>query len=128
MVRSKMREHLSGLFGRPICPGTLNVELAAPFVDALPNKIDVAKLGVLPQELGLPGAEVWYEWAAARIGGNFAGIVLHRRAQDYPPNLVELISDRYLRGFLNLSDGDPVEFTIEPEAKSPQELLPVKSA
>ncbi|MBI4219414.1 MAG: DUF120 domain-containing protein [Chloroflexi bacterium] len=123
MVRTKVREHMSGLFGRPICPGTLNVELAEPLADPLPNKMDIAKLGVLPQEIGVEGAEVWYEWAPARIGGSYAGIVLHRRAPDYPPNMVELICDRYLRGFLNLKDGDPIEFTLEPEAKTPQELI-----
>lgn len=94
-----------------IVPGTLNVRLPQPFDGNLEIYLTENDLGV----------EIWRDHAPNRrglrlgeviIAGRYRGFVFQGDEPEYPPDQVELLSDRNLRETLGLRDGDTLEFSL----------------
>jgi CTP-dependent riboflavin kinase len=101
-------QRLTGLI---LVPGTLNVRLPQPFDGLLPWYLTEADLGVpvwrdhAPNRTGIRCGE-------AMIAGRYRGIVFQGDEPEYPPEQVEIMSDRHLRTTLGLHDGDVLAFSL----------------
>jgi CTP-dependent riboflavin kinase len=94
-----------------LVPGTLNVRLSRPFDGTLTGYLTEADLG----------GNVWRDhapyrqgirWGEVLIAGQYRGILFQGDEPEYPPEQVEILSDRHLRTTLALRDGDMLEFTL----------------
>ncbi len=98
-------ERIQRLTGHTISSGTLNVYLPNPFHFRLPNYVTAAELALNTKASG-------FHWAPIVIANKYPGLLVRSTGPGYPPNLVELVSDRNLRQALGLKDGDEIEFTL----------------
>jgi len=94
-----------------LVPGTLNVRLPQPFDGTLPGYLTEDELG----------GNVWRDhaphrqgvrWGEVIIAGRYQGLVFQGDEPEYPPDQVELLSDRHLRDTLGLRDGDTLAFLL----------------
>ena len=94
-----------------LVPGTLNVRLPQPFDGALTGYLTEDDLGGVvwrdhaPHRQGIRFGEVF-------IAGQYRGIMFQGDEPEYPPNLVEIMSDHHLRDMMGLQDGDTLEFAV----------------
>src|SRR5262249_23288124 len=111
MANPSLLRALKRLTDLTLVPGTLNVRLPQPFA--------VILTGYLPSTD--PAGNVWRDHAPdrqgirfgeVRIAGRYRGMVFQGDEPEYPPNLVEIMSDHHLRYTLGLQDGDTLEFTV----------------
>lgn len=99
------------LTGIEIIPGTLNVQLPQPFDSPLKRYSTEEDLGGYVWRDGVSNRS-GVRWGKVLVEGRFRGILFQGDEPDCPSNLVEIMSDHHLRKFLNLKDGDAIQFTL----------------
>ena len=111
MANPSLLQALKRLTDLTLVPGTLNVRLPQPFDGTLTGYLTEDDLG----------GNVWRDHAPNRqgirfgevlIAGQYRGIMFQGDEPEYPPNLVEIMSDHHLRDMLGLQDGDTLEFAV----------------
>ena len=111
MANPSLLQALKRLTDLTLVPGTLNVRLPQPFDGTLTGYLTEDDLG----------GNVWRDHAPDRqgirfgevlIAGQYHGIMFQGDEPEYPPNLVEIMSDHHLRDMLGLQDGDTLEFAV----------------
>ena len=112
MSRPTVSGPIAILLGEPAVPGTLNLRLEERFSCQSCTTIDLAWLGISPGEAGLDTASIEYDVARVLIEGRIPGLLLHRRAPDYPQDMIELVCAVRLRDEFSLADGDVVHFDL----------------
>ena len=111
MANPSLMQALKRFTDLTLVPGTLNVRLLQPFDGTLTGYLTEDDLG----------GNVWRDHAPNRqgirfgevlIAGQYRGIMFQGDEPEYPPNLVEIMSDHHLRDTLGLQDGDTLEFAV----------------
>lgn len=116
MSRPAVSGPIATLLGAPAVPGTLNLRLDERFDCQSCTTIDLTRLGISPREIGLDTDSIEYDVARVLIQGRIPGLLLHRRAPDYPQDMIELVCGVRLRDEFALADGDVVRFDLaDPE-------------
>jgi riboflavin kinase len=101
---------LRAAIGFDAVPGTLNVRLPEPLGrDATWQHLRAAELE--PGWEALTG-QAGYFFVPIVIADRYRGVAVQPDEADYPPDLVELISDVKLRDALGLADGDALSFEL----------------
>ncbi|RLF23930.1 MAG: hypothetical protein DRN15_02995 [Thermoprotei archaeon] len=105
-------KHFRALLGSDPYPGTLNIKLSDR--ESIEARRKLEKLnGYLIEGFRL--GDVRYgavKCFKAIINGHVKGLVLVIEKTRYGPDVIEVVSPQYLRGVLNLKDGDPVEVEV----------------
>jgi CTP-dependent riboflavin kinase len=111
MANPALLQALQRLTDLPLVPGTLNVRLPQPFDGTLPGYLTEDDLGGAVWRDHAPHRQ-GIRWGAVLIAGRYRGILFQGDEPEYPPELVEILSDHHLRATLGLRDGDLLEFTL----------------
>jgi CTP-dependent riboflavin kinase len=103
-------DQLHGLFGLRFIPGTLNVRLPEPFDRSLvTHRIASSEIrDEWEEETGQAG----YVFVPILVEGRHRGVAFQAEEDDYPSELLEILSDVHLRTALGLADGDHVRLEI----------------
>jgi len=94
------KSFFKGLLGKEPYPGTLNVKLDKNWDEyiTLPNTFNPAGYGGISYALGsINGIKV---------------VVIRPHKSKHPKNIIEIVSDKFLRGALNIVNGKKIEFEI----------------
>jgi len=87
-------------------PGTLNIEVDNPvYVSEVLGMVNPVRIP--PPRPGLGDV-----LAYPALIHNFRVYVVRPEKTNHPPRIVEIVSERYLRGYLRLKDGDPVTVVL----------------
>ena len=89
-----------------LIPGTLNVTASST-----PNKIDATYIKETHPELLKKNRKGIWLWRVL-IAGLYEGFAFQADEENYPNDLLEIVSDHHLRTELNLQDGDEIKFLI----------------
>jgi riboflavin kinase len=100
------RQQFNEKLGFDPYPGTLNIRLTEPFVQAEHEAVNIS--GFKGENRTFGGCKCY----PVRIKG-VRGAIIRPDRTSYPPNLIEIIAPIKLRQSLGLQDGDEVEVTLE---------------
>jgi len=100
LSRDPYKSFFRGLLGKNPYPGTLNVELDIDWREVLPlkNYFQPVNMGGL-----------WYSLGEIK---DLLIVIIRPKKSGHPNNIVEIVASEYLRGYLNLKDGDEICFTV----------------
>ena len=113
----RVLDRIEELFGLRIVPGTLNVQLAAPFDRSRATRYVAAS----EIDAGWEAAtgQAGYHLVPVLVEGRYRGIAIQADEPDYPEDLIEIMCEVHLRSTLGLVDGDPISATVMPAGEPP---------
>ncbi|MGI9611055.1 MAG: DUF120 domain-containing protein [Acidimicrobiia bacterium] len=109
MANSVVLRRIQEQAGFSIVPGTLNVNMAQPFIR--PSSTIYIPSRELSAEWEEQTGQAGYFLVPVTVGGQYRGIAMQADEPDYPPGLVELMSEVHLRSALDLVDDSLIRFT-----------------
>jgi len=92
-------------------PGTLNVRVIEDDLEEYKRCIAAVKPKIVPPPR-LEGVKLAHVKAYPSIIGGIKAWIVRPDITVYKEDVAEFVSDKYLRGALNLEDGDIVEFEV----------------
>lgn len=116
MADGAIMTRLQELAGFPIVAGTLNVRRPRPLErDSSWRYVSAAEIS---PDWEARSGQAGYFLAPVMIANRYRGLAFQAEEPGYPPDQVEIFSEVHLRSALGLTDGDPVDVSVQRESSS----------